>query len=202
MRLSRLLRTNLDGSSPVEVWAGRAQTWVVDPAAGRGFVECDTVSVCGFDFATPQTTSVSVPSARVASFALDPFNRRVYWSERANVDTSIYYLDYAAGNPVEVISQPGASWLAFLVDAPRDRFYWASGLGVVVSRLDGSEQTVLVPSSNAYNDSMALDLAGGKLCYREKNNDRVQRTNLDGTGVETVLDVEYPEGISLYLCVR
>ena len=83
---------------------------------------------------------------------------------------------------------------------PRPTLTHAAWTGV--AQVNGDNQTMLVASENAYVGDVELDLAAGHIYYVEKNNDRLQRANLDGTGVITILDVVYPEGLALYLCLN
>lgn len=83
------------------------------------------------------------------------------------------------------------------VDVEHGFVYWTT-MGVPAdddgsvhrARLDGSEVTTIVPEGGTYTPKqLRLDAAGGKLYWSDREGMRVQRANVDGTSVETLLTV-------------
>lgn len=93
-----------------------------------------------------------------------------------------------------VVSAPESSWIA--IDSSAGHVYWSRhGLenrGLRRSNLDGSDMVELL--SGFVPTGIALDLQAGKIywCRTDqqdpKHVDRIQRANLDGTGVEDLVD--------------
>jgi hypothetical protein len=130
---------------------------------------------------------------------------KVYWSRgaeirRANLDGSDneLLLD-AQGTPQYLVLDPPNGWLYVA--------FWSGTDGDtgMIRRvdLDGLNQQVVIANIRNGPIGIAVDVAGGKI-YWTRNNDaaqtgRIQRANLDGTDVETLLAGIDPSSIALDL---
>ncbi len=137
-----------------------------------------------------------------STFAVAQSNK-LYWIEssspfhirRANLDgTNMETLHSGAGN---------CSGLA--LDEARGKMYWTvnflvAGLGKIrVANLDGTNPQDLVTGLFAPSD-IALDLAQGKLYWSDYLAQKIQRSNLNGIGQETIffgVESQLPFGLAI-----
>ena len=81
--------------------------------------------------------------------------------------------------------------------------YWTNSTARKIQRanLDGTNIQDLVTTGLVAPESIALDIAAGKMYWTDTGADRIQRANLDGTNVEDIPipGVAAPEGIALDL---
>lgn len=136
---------------------------------------------------------------------------RIYWSEkgftprirRAKIsDTSDTDVIYDASDGV-------ASPQALVVGIVNDDIFWVETSPVIMvmkGNLDGTEAASAILTYNeafpelnfGSLDYIALDEANGKLYLSDRGQNRIQRCDLDGSALETVLPaVSGPEGIAL-----
>ncbi len=158
--------------------------------------------------------------------ALDVAGGKMYWTDintdrirRANLD----------GSGIELVINTrtiGGQSLPGPATAPRDvaldltsdppKIYWIDAGSMNVSNgrigranLDGSSPEALVTSGLVNPQSIALDVTGGKMYWTDSGtggqnaleDDKIQRANLDGSNVETLLtfqnQLRVPRGIAL-----
>lgn len=83
------------------------------------------------------------------------------------------------------------------VDAENGHVYW-SNMGaakendgsVIRSDLDGGNVTTIVPTGGTFTaKQLTLDPENGKLYWSDREGMRVQRVNLDGSGLETLVEI-------------
>ena len=87
------------------------------------------------------------------------------------------------------------------VDLPQGRMYWSVTGKIQRSNLDGSGVVDLIPGLNQPAD-VELDVANGKIYWTDVNADVIQRANLDGTSLQTVVtsaSTDGPLGLDLDL---
>jgi DNA-binding beta-propeller fold protein YncE len=120
---------------------------------------------------------------------LDPVGAKMYWTtvgagmvRRANLD----------GTGLETIVDLGASSnTGVAVDGVSGRLYWAQADSVWSSSLDGSDAAVLFEvGAPGYIQDIALEPDSGTIYVSNWNglgSGRLQRANLDGSGLEDVL---------------
>lgn len=80
-----------------------------------------------------------------------------------------------------------------------DIYFINSGVGIERIAPDGTERQVLVAWDFVTPQGIALDLTNQKLYWTDWIADKIQRSNLDGSGVEDVLTtgLDLPEGIEI-----
>ncbi len=97
------------------------------------------------------------------------------------------------GEPTPVLNI-GVNSIAF--DTVNQTMYYSGGGGIWKANLDGSAPENVV--STGFR--MALDLTAGRIFWTDRNNQRIQRSNIDGSVVETIVDLtgeDTPNAIAL-----
>jgi hypothetical protein len=90
---------------------------------------------------------------------------------------------------------------ALVVDGQRQKLYYWGTTAIVEIDLVTRTQKTLINAPSAGVSGVALDVRAGKIYWSESTAGRVQRANLDGSGVEPVLaDVPDADDIVLFLC--
>jgi hypothetical protein len=121
--------------------------------------------------------------AKLTMFYLDVTNGRVM---TANVQSP---------KPRVLVASAGQGPDGVAVDVAGGHVYW-TGMGVPAnddgfvmrSDLDGTNVTTLVPAGGTFTPKqLKLDLAGGKMYWSDREGMRVQRANLDGSNVESLI---------------
>ena len=120
---------------------------------------------------------------------LDPVGGKMYWTttydglvRRANLD----------GTELETIADlGGSSTTGIAVDGVSGKVYWAQAASVWSSDLDGSNAAVLLEvGAPGFIQDITLEPSSGKIYLSNwigMGNGRLQRANLDGSGLEDVL---------------
>ena len=120
---------------------------------------------------------------------LDPVGGKMYWTttydglvRRANLD----------GTDLEtIVDLGGSSTTGIAVDGVSGKAYWAQGASVWSSDLDGSNAAVLLEvGAPGFIQDITLEPSTAKIYLSNWNglgNGRLQRANLDGSGLEDVL---------------
>jgi len=128
-------------------------------------------------------------------------------TDRASATTGrLFFLDLAAGrvltaNPdgsdVKIIVEEGRKLPdGVAVDAAARHVYWtnmgnlkANDGSILRSDLDGSQLTTIVPPGGTFTPKqLQLDKLNRKLYWSDREGMRVMRANLDGSGIETLVD--------------
>lgn len=102
------------------------------------------------------------------------------------------------GSEVRVLVDGLDSWPdGIAVDAEAGHIYW-SNMGrakdddgsIIRSDLDGGNITTILPEGGTFTaKQLTLDRENGKLYWSDREGMRVQRVNLDGTGLETLVQI-------------
>lgn len=204
---STIYRMNLDGTDPEAVHV--LTVGLPDHVDGIAIdVEQDglfwTVSN---SFGSPQTGIYRsdldgngavklISSPEPSGIAVDPGAGKVYWADfgqdrmlRADVDGT---------NVEELFIADGPANLA--LDPVGGKLYWTEHGPLRISRsdLDGTgAETIYIPPTGESVGPIALDLPSSKMYWIDHT--AIRRANLDGTGVEVVLEsnIKVPRGIAL-----
>jgi len=144
--------------------------------------------------------------------AADPVGGMIYWVD-GNQDTSLPVGDVRranldGSNPQTIV--PNQIFpIGLAVDGAGGNVYWRAhakqtdpyGEQFLRSNLDGSNPQVLFKLNVEYgNGQMALDTAGRKIYFSDYNDGKIERANLDGTGVTSLISgLGGPVGIALDL---
>lgn len=191
-------RMNLDGSDFESVVTGvfAPEGLATDPAAQHVYwTEGEEQAVRRADYdGTNQVTLVTLnePTGQVwPGLALDLDAGKVYWSGFRKV----WRADLDGSNVEELVNRVNTIWIGLALDLQADRLYLGgSSEGLFRAELDGSNLTEL-PTDRA--GAIALDLAASKVYYTDSLQDRVGRSNLDGTGAEELLEIFRPSRLAL-----
>jgi hypothetical protein len=121
-------------------------------------------------------------------------------------DGRLYFLDLAQGRVLA--ADPDGDGLSVLIRGQRARpdgiavdptagyLYW-SNMGAVAAddgsiermRLDGSDRTTIVPRGGTFTaKQLTFEASDGKLYWSDREGMRVMRANLDGSGIETIVE--------------
>ena len=141
--------------------------------------------------------------------ALDLEAGKLYWSD-AGPDRGIFKANLDGGGPIETIIAAGGGLQtrAFALDSQGGEIYWisvdGSPTGYIIKRtnLDGTGLVEdLILAGSAAPIDIALDTTASKMYWTNNNTGTVQRANLDGTSLETLVDQPStsPRGIALDL---
>ncbi|MBI4717651.1 MAG: PQQ-binding-like beta-propeller repeat protein [Planctomycetes bacterium] len=200
----RIWRARLDGSG--------VELFLVTPDRPRGIC-VDTVRgylywvepIAGAVARTPiepAPTREVVVGALVfpVAIAVDPHEGRIYWVDRGTDLVQRARLDGTAVETVVANAQALTSGVA--LDLVNRRLYWADERPNTVYRanLDGSDPHTVLRSDSINAVGMAIDTLNGRLYWTNHAFpfQAVQRADLDGTNVETVMpNLRDPQGIAI-----
>jgi hypothetical protein len=140
-----------------------------------------------------------------SALAIHKASGKLYWGDQTLGTMNRANLD---GTGQEVLfSTPFHRGIA--IDSVNGKMYWNTSIDmfkgeILRSNLDGSGREVVVSSLDQQfkPNKMALDLTGGKIYWTDYVVDVVRRSNLDGTGIETLYVPPFnrnPQGIALDL---
>ncbi|MGD8440973.1 MAG: hypothetical protein PVG53_10580 [Holophagae bacterium] len=126
--------------------------------------------------------------------AVDDVNRYLYWPGYDTQTISRTPLSHAAP---EVILDGLGGVTSLALDLAAGKLYWISAWGSIGrSDLDGSNPETLISGLSAPQD-IALDLAAGKMYFGDLGLSELQRANLDGTAIETLVTNVNAAGVAL-----
>lgn len=198
---------------PVAVPA-QAQSHVINPRVCRPakvyWTDISTtsplthVSVVSGDGSSPNTLITESPSTGIGHIAIDHEGGKMYWADaesirRANLDGTTVEVLVAAEFPTGIA-----------LDTVAGKVYWSSSNGYIRrANFDGTAvEDVVVLQDLPFPlffapVALAVDAVGGKIYWTnggsvdEQGHHAVQRANLDGTGIETLILVSSGAGIAL-----
>lgn len=126
--------------------------------------------------------------------------------EVASSSTTLYFLDYRGrvlsaaedGSDLRVlVDELRTAPDGIAVDMAAGHVYW-SNMGrakeadgsIMRADLDGGNVTTIVPSGGTHTaKQLVLDIGGGKLYWADREGMRIQRVNVDGTRLETLVEI-------------
>ena len=118
----------------------------------------------------------------------------------------LFFLDLAGGRVMScnpdgsdlktIIAEAGKLPDGIVVDVEAGHIYWTNMGSVVASdgsihraTLDGTDVTTIVPEGRTHTPKqLQLDKKNGKLYWSDREGMRVMRANLDGSGIETLIE--------------
>jgi len=211
-----LSRVNADGTGREEV----VHDMGPQPQYAGLVVEKGVVYWNGFDNVTRAATTAGVllgptspPNPRVGAEvigrAIDAAGVHTYFPERNqfNQIDRIVRADFEYGNPVTFVpTRDFEPNLSIALDEPAGKIYWAgswggdkAGLVQRANLSDGSHVETLLENftSDDYTVDLALDLAAGKMYLGNSSLKLIQRANLNGSGLETIVTDTYVFAMAL-----
>ena len=208
----RVMRANLDGSDvetlisgyPPLDYANKGMALDV-PGDKMWWAGCYQRKIHSANHdGSSHTTPIST-SSRSGDVALDLSAGKVYYTVIINGAPEISRANFD-GTAQEVLITSGiANPWGIALDVAGGKMYWTNGGLDKIMRadLDGSDVEDLVTSGLNYPLGIALDVASGKIYFCNAGDSMtgegyIQRANLDGSGVETLLTgLDYPWYIAL-----
>lgn len=122
---------------------------------------------------------------------IDHVRSRMYWQDQGGQQLRSARLD---GTDVRLILTVPTSFCAGpAIDESAGKLYWCQGDvtgnqdAVLCANLDGSSQQVVVGAGLSLPAGIALDLVNGKVIWSDIGTHTIQRSNLDGTMIETIV---------------
>lgn len=174
----------------------------IDPNA-RLLYWCDSGGVHRAPLGSSANTTIVSESGGSNAIALDLAAGKVYWTnyllrevERANLDGS---------SPQVLYTQSSATSIEGIAVDHRDGyiFFVIPGTGILRADLNGAGTTVIVPDTTSTLRDVQLDLLHDKVYwtawFTKSGSSVLRRSNLDGSGVETIVTNPFQEiwGIAL-----
>jgi hypothetical protein len=190
-------RCRLNGSNPEvlisEPWNPGAQFpqfIALDAAGGKiYYTSGNTRSIerANLDGTNPQRILIADLNGPVG-ITLDLRNRYIYWTHICSTHSRICRSNLDGSGTVELLYQQGFFYDIEL-DLDKGHMYWADQhpnyMAIRRANLDGSNPVSIV--TGIMPSGLALDLVHGKVYWSTRGTPLIQRANLDGTGVETLI---------------
>lgn len=189
--LKRIQKSNLDGSNIEDAVPGQhfAYSIAID-AIGRRLLWSEAGRIMSFDMdtLTVSASAGSVSSERaIHGIALDPGRAEIYWAQ-PDPDFglgTVMRQNALSGQKMALVPYQfsiRAAWVA--VDSETQEFYWSSfGNEGTIFR----NQTAIATSPKRFDD-LALDGFAKKVYWASPTDDRIERSNYDGSDREVVID--------------
>ena len=201
-KTGKIHRSNLDGTHIEEVFTTGVKRilGMAVGADGRKLYWTDRefppkiqrANLDGTDIEMVITTELSP-----MGIALDTSEQKIYWT---NPEAGKIQCSNFAGTNIEDLVINGLCWPSGIdLDTNEGKMYWADGCaGVHRSNLNGTDVEMLVAREIAHPNDVAVDVNNGKIYWTNSEAETIQRANLDGTGVEDVVEWRrVPRGIAL-----
>jgi DNA-binding beta-propeller fold protein YncE len=149
--------------------------------AAHGAILRADLNGCGSEFlVTGQPNPVRV--------VVDDAASKIYWVNENGIRRGD--LD---GGAIETLLTGQGLGDELALDRPNEKIYFGSLEGIRRMEFDGSNVELVVPGPGFRLRDIAVDEAGGKLYWAEGSSDPlIQRSNLDGSGIELVLSQTEP----------
>ncbi len=138
-----------------------------------------------------------------ARIAIDPVGGKMYWTTGRTSTGSEVYRANLDGSEMEAIAVFGGTvgTIGIGLDPAAGQVYWTRGYEMWRANLDGTDPTLFLYTD--YSQDLTLDLVNGKVYVSiwdgwPGSYGKVQRANLDGTGLEDfITDIRYgPIGLA------
>lgn len=187
---SKIQRANLDGSGvedlvvtslvePVSIAldvVGGKMYWT-EASPGDFMIARANLDGTNFEFLV---TGLTQPSG----IALDTAASKMYWTDVGTGKISRASLDGTGEE--DLVFDPSLDAIEIALDALNGHLYWTGstpgGSMIFRSNLNGTNAQVLVTGLQSAS-GIALDSTGGKMYWTDFSAGKIQRSNLDGTGV-------------------
>jgi len=143
----------------------------------------------------------------VAGIAIDGVAKKMYWVDyssksikRANLELKNGEAPHSRSDVEEIVTADLENPLFITLDLKSKKMYWTDREKIQRADLDGSSIETLV-EGRASLRGIALDVAAGKMYWADSTARKIQRSNLDGTGVEDLVvdGQDGPSGVTLDL---
>ena len=196
--INKIQRANLDGSNVEDVVTGYIAWGIaLDPEVGKVYWISGGQSVRRADLDGSNVESLVTDLVNGRHIALDLRAGKMYWTEIGPVvptdDGRIRRADLDGTN-VEIVFPTGnGSPFGIALDLRAGKLYFSSNDGfldrIQRANLDGSNlETIYTSNPNEPVLAIAVDPSFAKVYWTESNPDELLRANLNGTGVQTLIE--------------
>lgn len=170
-------------------------------------LKLDTIRRANLDGSAVET--LPIPGVTVPwSIAIDPFAKKIYWTENKTGFPSLGFrirrANFDGSNVVNlVVNVPHVAGLA--LDLTQGMMYWTSHPSNVLtfqrSRLNGTGIEDLIAPEDGSVGYIALDPFSERIYFADGRNQKIYRTYLDGSNFEELVSMapDGPNGIALDL---
>ena len=114
----------------------------------------------------------------------------------------IQRLNLEQGSGVQDLITTGVTPIAIALDVANNRMYWTEGSPadymILSAAMDGTEMRFVIEGLSSPS-GIAVDSEGGKLYWTDIGSHKIQRADLDGTGIEDLVTVETQEPVDIAL---
>lgn len=195
-----------------DIYSEETRTLVTDAAllAPHGIVQVPasgdlfwTVKAIALQTSDRDGNGFSTPASSVFNDGYDielhPDTQELYVGDDGNA--SIVKLDQSGQNLANVIVTGGGLLFnprGIALDAPNDHIYWVDLTAVNRVNFDDTGAVNLVSGLTSPRD-IELDISSGKMYWTDTSAGKVQRANLDGSGLEDLATGTAPYGLALDL---
>jgi sugar lactone lactonase YvrE len=198
---------NFPKSIALDLAAGKMY-WTDNDLSGAGKISranLDGTNVEDVLTSPPRPWQVFPPTGSATGIALDSASAKMYWTAGRTVYRS--NLDSTQIELLVDFTQNGRSWFNNIaLDPAAHSMYWTdqgsfSDQGTIWrANLDGSDAQAMV-TRLGQPLGITLDTTGNKLYWTDVVTDKIQRSNLDGSGIEDLVTatsgVSIPSGLAL-----
>ena len=131
---------------------------------------------------------------------IDWINRKLYWCDSGSDTIEYSNLD---GSERTVLVNTGLDQPRGMAIDPLSGYIYWTDRGAVPKiekmKLDSTERQVIVDSSLVWPNDLTIDYETSKLCWNDANLDKIECSNLDGSGRTTLYqNIPHPYGITVY----
>ncbi len=195
-------RADLDGSNEellVEIFINAGWFWgiALDPSGGKMYWTGDgpiVIRRSNLDGSNiEELIDTGSFSTNAWGIALDVSGGKMYWTD---VDENKIRRANLNGSGIEdLVDVVGGDSRGIALDLAAGKMYWTAGAitlengKILRADLDGSNVEVVTSSVCSTPSGIAIDLGGGKMYWACVLGIGIQRANLDGSAVETVLEI-------------
>ena len=143
--------------------------------------------------------------------ALELYRDKVYWTngsvDRSDSLNQIQRANLDGTGVEEVATGVDLEDSGLALDVGEDKMYWTDRGALYQANLDGTDRKILVRPTATRRVGPALDLGPtvhptpppGKVYWTDFTANKIQRANLDGSGVEVLVTARAPHGLALDL---
>lgn len=167
------------------VFASAAPAQIFWTLSGSGADEIQRANLDGSNYVSLVSPT---PGTSPWAMAASPANDRLYWTDIVS-PFSVYRSTATGGSPTAIFNAPALA-MSLAYHAGADQLYVGTGTQIIRVNGDGTSPTTIATGLSNVN-GMAIDAVNGKVYWAEQGVNRIARSNLDGSSIETVVNTTY-----------